>query len=126
MGCTGTISAEGGQSLLGVPAVCDGANGVCRTSDAQKQFGDPSSVVLDPTKHYYISVLPGDAMDPGHAMGGAQIAPACTPVPPATTCTGTFADVTVLVEPENQPPSQVSVFEFVYDNHLNGQHVAGG
>ena len=33
----------------------------------------PSEVVLDPAKRYYISVLPGDAMDPGHAMGGAPV-----------------------------------------------------
>jgi len=69
----------------------------------QKTAVDPSQVVLDPTKRYYISVLPGDAMDPGHAMGGAQIAAACTPVPPLTACTGTFAPVTVIVEPESQP-----------------------
>ena len=87
---------------------------------------DPSQVVLDPTKRYYISVLPGDAMDPGHAMGGAQIANACTPVPPATTCTGTFAPVTVLVEPQTQPPAKVSVFVFEDDIPLNGEHDAGG
>ena len=125
-GCTGTLSCENGQSLLGVPAVCDIGNGVCRTGVSTKTTLDPSQVVLDPTKHYYISVLPGDAMDPGHAMGGAQIAPACTPVPPSTTCTGTFADVTVLVEPENQPPAKVSVFVFEDDHPLNGEHDAGG
>ncbi len=124
-GCVGTTSCESGQSVLGVSAVCDIGNGACRTG-ATKTPLDPSQVVLDPTKHYYISVLPGDAMDPGHAMGGAQIAPACTPVPPATTCTGTFADVTVLVEPENQPPSQVSVFVFEDDHPLNGEHDASG
>ena len=30
-------------------------------------------VTLDPNKRYYISILPGDAADPGHGMGGAQI-----------------------------------------------------
>src|SRR5467141_4063607 len=124
-GCVGTIACEDGQSVLGVPSVCDIGNGACRPG-ATKTPLNPSQVVLDPAKHYYISVLPGDAMDPGHAMGGAQIAPACTPVPPATTCTGTFADITVLVEPENQPPSQVSVVAFEDDHPLNGEHDASG
>jgi len=126
MGCTGTLSCEAGQSLLGVPAACDGANGTCRTTAAQKTAVDPSQVVLDPTKRYYISVLPGDAMDPGHAMGGAQIAAACTPVPPLTACTGTFAPVTVIVEPESQPPAKVSVFVFEDDHPMNGEHDASG
>ena len=124
-GCTGTISCESGQSVLGASAVCDIGNGICHPGSTKTPL-NPSQVVLDPTKHYYISVLPGDAMDPGHAMGGAQIANACTPVPPATTCTGTFAPVTVLVEPENQPPAKVSVFVFEDDHPLNGEHDASG
>src|SRR5436853_181809 len=110
---------------MGVPSVCDIGNGACRPGSTKTSL-DPGQVVLDPTKHYYISVLPGDAMDPGHAMGGAQIAPACTPLPPATTCTGSFADVSVIVEPENQPSSQVSAFVFEDDHPLNGEHDASG
>ena len=125
-GCTGANSCETGQTLLGAPAVCDGANGVCRTTASVKTAVDPASVVLDPSKHYYISVLPGDAVNPGHAMGGAQIANACTPATGATTCTGTFAPVTVMVEPENQPPAKVSVFVFEDDHPLNGEHDASG
>ena len=111
-GCTGTKSCESGQTLLGVSAVCDGNNGVCRPG-SQKTPVDPASVYLDPTKHYYISVLPGDAVDPGHAMGGAQIGPGQTAV-------------TVIVEPELQPPSKVSVFVFEDDHPLNGEHDASG
>src|SRR5882762_5178672 len=130
-GCTGPLSCESGQSFINPatgadePAVCDGNNGVCRPG-TQKTAVDPASVVLNPSKHYYISVLPGDAMDPGHAMGGVQIANACTIVPPATTCTGTFAPVTVLVEPESQPPAKVSAFVFEDDHPLNGEHDASG
>src|SRR5882672_8187644 len=130
-GCTGPRSCESGQSFINPatgadePAVCDGNNGVCRPG-TQKTAVDPASVVLNPSKHYYISVLPGDAMDPGHAMGGVQIANACTIVPPATTCTGTFAPVTVLVEPESQPPAKVSAFVFEDDHPLNGEHDASG
>jgi hypothetical protein len=63
-GCTGTLSCEGGQTLLGVPAVCDVGNGVCRTTATQQGMLDPSQVHLDPAKRYYISVLPGDAANP--------------------------------------------------------------
>src|SRR5438309_12104586 len=59
-------------------------------------------------------------------MGGAQIPAACTPAPPATTCTGTFAAVNVIVEPMPLPPAKVSVFVFEDDHPLNGEHDAGG
>jgi hypothetical protein len=116
-GPTGTVSCETGQTVLSngthMSAACDLGNGICRTDASQKTAIDPSQVVLDPTKHYYISVLPGDAMDPGHGMGGAQIAPGQT-------------DVTVLVNPEEQPPARVSVFVFEDDHPLNGEHDASG
>jgi hypothetical protein len=89
-GCTGTLSCESGQSLLGTNAVCDVGNGVCRTTATQQTPVLPSQVNLDPTKRYYLSVLPGDAATPfetgsgnggvitgtGHGMGGAPIAAA--------------------------------------------------
>jgi hypothetical protein len=117
-GCTGTLSCEQGQTVLDpstglhVNAVCDIGNGACRPGP-YKTPALPSQVVLDPTKHYYISILPGDAMDPGHAMGGAQIAPGQTAV-------------TVLALPEVQPPAKVSVFVFEDDHPLNGEHDASG
>jgi hypothetical protein len=117
-GCVGEISCEQGQTVLDpstgqhVSAVCDVGNGVCRPG-ATKIGVDPSQVYLDPTKHYYISVLPGDAMDPGHQMGGAQIGPGQT-------------QVSILVEPQQQPPSKVSVFVFEDDHPLNGEHDASG
>jgi hypothetical protein len=117
-GCVGPISCESGQTVLDaasgnhVNAVCDIGNGACRPG-ANKTPVNPSQVVLDPTKHYYISVLPGDAMDPGHAMGGAQIAPGQT-------------QVAVIVNPQEQPPAKVSVFVFKDDHPLNGEHDASG
>ena len=68
-GCTGNNSCESGQSVLGVAAACDVGNGICRTDVAQKSAVLPGEVVLDPAKRYYISVLPGDAMDPGPRHG---------------------------------------------------------
>lgn len=129
-GCTGPLSCESGQTLLGQAAVCDGGNGVCRTTAAQQTPVDPSQVVLDPTKRYYISVLPGDAAnafnnatttacatatDPtcGHGMGGAPLAPA-------------QAAVTVYVQPNPFPPSKLSVFVFEDDFPLNGEQDGGG
>jgi hypothetical protein len=111
-GCVGTVSCESGQSVLGAPSVCDVGNGGCQPGTTKTPV-DPSQVVLDPTKHYYISVLPGDAMDPGHAMGGSQIAPGQT-------------SVTVIVDPQSQPPAKVSAFVYEDDHPLNGEHDAGG
>src|SRR5262249_28523920 len=62
----------------------------------------------------------------GHGMGGAPIPAACIPVPPATSCTGTFAPVTVLTQPSPYPPATLTVFVFEDDSPLNGEHDATG
>jgi hypothetical protein len=122
-GCTGPKSCEAGQTVLGQPAVCDIAGGVCRT-DSTAINGQipvlPSSVALDPTKRYYISVLPGDAADPfygagavGHGMGGAPIAAGQTAV-------------TVLSQAAPYQPAKLSLFVFEDDFPLNGENDAGG
>jgi hypothetical protein len=149
-GCTGPLSCESGQTLLGVAAVCDVGNGVCRTTGSQQTTLDPTQVHLDPTKRYYISVLPGDAGNPfangyggppactssggvstpnpncGHGMGGSPIA--CIPTSPAVTCTatGTFAAVTILSQPAPYPTAKLSVFVFEDDFPLNGEQDGGG
>jgi hypothetical protein len=142
-GCTGPLSCESGQTLLGVPAVCDGGNGVCRTTASQQAALNPASVHLDPTKRYYISVLPGDAANSfenlnsclsnpnpscGHGMGGAPIA--CVPATGSVVCTastGAFpATVNVVVQPNPFPPAKLSVFVFEDDFPLNGEQDGGG
>ncbi|RQH05468.1 choice-of-anchor Q domain-containing protein [Paraburkholderia dinghuensis] len=66
-GCVGTVSCESGQTVYDPtsqshkPAVCDVGDGQCRITAGQQTPVDPSQVKLDPTKHYYISILPGDA-----------------------------------------------------------------
>jgi hypothetical protein len=133
-GCTGPLSCESGQTLLGVPAVCDVGNGVCRTSAAQQTQTYPKQVHLDPTKRYYLTVLPGDAANPfnagytgapdcspagvaagncGHGLGGAPIAKGQT-------------SVMVLSQPSPYPPAKLTVFVFEDDYPLNGEHDAGG
>jgi hypothetical protein len=141
-GCTGPLSCESGQSIAGASVVCDVGNGICRPGSQQTAL-DPAAVHLDPTKHYYISVLPGDAANSfenansclsnptpscGHGMGGAPIA--CVPATGSVTCTATSgsfpASVTVLVQPNPFPPSKLSVFVFQDDFPLNGEQDGGG
>src|SRR5271157_318957 len=134
-GCTGQQSCESGQTVLGKAAVCDVGDGACRpdTSGSGKTPVNPSQVVLDPTKRYYISVLPGDAANPftsggsapcapyngmsssgcGHSMGGAPIMPGQT-------------TVTVAVEQSPFPPGKLSVNVFEDDFPLNGEQDSGG
>ena len=120
-GPAGAMACETGQTLLGVPAVCDVGNGSCRTTGTQRTAVDPSQVVLDPNKRYYISVLPGDAANPfntgngqgGHGMGGAPISAGQTAV-------------TVLVEPSPYQTAKLSVFVFEDDFPLNGEQDGGG
>ena len=151
-GCTGAVSCENGQTLLGAAAVCDIGNGVCRTTGAQQAVLTPDQVHLDPTKRYYISILPGDAANPfidanltdnctkgqlganqgtadaparcGHGMGGAPIAAPCAIG--STGCTTAFAPVTIWTQPAPYPPAKLSVFVFEDDFPLNGEQDAGG
>jgi hypothetical protein len=125
--CTGGAGVPAGCSLTAgthIPAVCDVGNGVCRPDTSTGFTGKtpvfPSEVALDPTKRYYISVLPGDAANPfyaasptGHGMGGAPISPGQTAV-------------TVLSQASPYPTAKLSVFVFEDDFPLNGEHDAGG
>ena len=122
-GCTGPVSCEKGQTLLGADAVCDVGNGACRPGP-QKIAVYPGQVHLDFTngKRYYISVMPADSVNPlvndppedvGHAMGGAQIANGVT-------------SVEVFMLPTPVQPAQISVFIFQDDSPLNGEADTGG
>ncbi|MBI3562981.1 MAG: choice-of-anchor D domain-containing protein [Gammaproteobacteria bacterium] len=103
-GCTGPRSCGDTNTVGGSPIVQQ-----IRTS--------PADVVLDPSKRYYLSVLPGDAIDGsssngvitaiGHSMGGASIAPGQTAV-------------TVLTPRTPMPPAQISVVVFEDEAPTNG------
>jgi hypothetical protein len=137
-GCTGPLSCEAGQTQLSKPVVCDLGNGQCRpdTSGAGMTPVLPGAVALDPTKRYYISILPGDAANPfnagyagggcqngtanapssavcGHGMGGGEIAAGQTAI-------------TILAQPSPYPPGKLSVFVFEDDSPLNGEQDGGG
>ncbi len=109
-GCTGPVSCESGQTVQGSPATCDIGDGACRVQQdlsglgvpvdpaaGQKTAVDPRYVHLDPTKRYFISILPGDGVNP--TIGGAggpddngnpfDIATACGPYVLDTSLTGT-------------------------------------
>jgi hypothetical protein len=158
-GCSATAGTH-------IPAVCDLGNGACRpdpncTALPCLSSGGttpvlPSSVHLDPTKRYYISVLPGDAANPfpgntsapdcsagpiigtgtnatlntacGHTMSGAQVQPACNIFTAGCTPTSTasFAPVTVKVLPTPLPTAKLAVFVFEDDFPVNGEQDGGG
>src|SRR6185295_15097726 len=131
-GCTGPLACETGQMMIDpatgahVQAVCDVGNGTCRpdVAGAGKTSVNPSQVALDPTKRYYISVLPGDAandteVDSAHSMGGASITGAQVAAGPAST-------VHISVRALPLPPAQISVFVFQDDYPLNGESDTGG
>ena len=73
--------------------------------DTDIPIGD---LALDPTKYYYVSVLPNDAgTGEGHTIGGAQILPGQTAV-------------TVIVNKQEIPTAQVSAFVFEDNSPTNG------
>jgi hypothetical protein len=124
-GCTGPASCEQGQTVLDpatgthVSAACDIGNGICRAAP-NKTPVLPGQTVLNPAKRYYLSVLPGDAIngDTGHAMGGVELV--------YDTAAGSWKSVNVIVEPLPLPTATVSAFVFEDDFPLNGEQDAGG
>ncbi len=127
-GCIGDLSCGVGQKYSSAAAP--------RPPDV-----DPMQVALDPTKHYFISVLPGDAanafingggapvpIDPNNAgAGNRQFDPSkdCTAAICGHTMGGATIDpgqlaVTVLAEPNPLPTAQISVFIFEDNNPTNG------
>ena len=131
-------TAANGGAATHSPVVCDVGNGLCRpdTTGNGLTAVDPGQVQLDPTKRYYITVLPGDAANPfiqgyagapdctttghcGHGMGGAPIG-----IDPNTGVQQ--SSVTIYSQPSPYPPSKLSVFVFEDDFPLNGEHDAGG
>jgi hypothetical protein len=120
-GCTGPNSCESGQTMLGKAASCD-YTGICTTTTSQKQIVLPTDVALDPAKRYYLSVLPGDAINAssGHAMGGASI------IWNGTNFVTADGSNNIIVEPLPLQPATLSVFVFEDDYPLNGQYDTGG
>ncbi len=87
----------------------------CDAGNPAVPFGD---VVLDPTKHYFVSVLPNSAgTGAGHTLGGAQVLPnAADP---------TATNVTVIVNKQKIPTAKISVLTFEDHAPTNGVPDAG-
>lgn len=102
-GCVGATSCGAGQSAAVAP-------------QTPTLVGD---VGLDPTKHYYISILPGDAGDPvvnggpGHMMGGVEVNP--------IDITGK-AIVTAALQATPLEPAQLSIYIYEDSAPTNGQN----
>ena len=123
------------------------------TSSGGTTYVNPNTIHLDPTKRYYISILPGDAGNPfpaytaapncnatpfnsdgtlntscGHTMSGTQIQPACNIYTAGCTSASAaaFAAVTVKVAATPLPTAKLSVFVFEDDFPLNGEQDGGG
>jgi hypothetical protein len=96
-----------------MPVVAQGCSTpvACSTGETPTSLSD---VALDSSRHYYVSVLPADAMDEdgagnrlGHTVGGAQIPPGAS-------------TVTVDVNPQPLPYAQISIFVFNDSSPTNG------
>ena len=103
-GCVGAVSCGSGQSVRGVV-----------TTDAQALANQttPDQVSLDPTKHYYLSILPGDAgSPPGHTMSGGEV---------KLLPTGAWAPITVKLQVAPLPVAQMSVYIYEDNQPTDGQ-----
>ena len=120
-GCTGDISCETGQTVLGAcRRSCDVGNGVCRTDGVAKDAGAarPGAFSIRPSATTSRSCR-AMRIDPGHAMGGAA---------GRATSNGALAARSTVHRRTDAAPDrdQVSVFVFEDDFPLNGEHDAGG
>lgn len=152
-GCFGPISCEQGQTQGSTPVACDLGNGICRTGVDQKSPLKPGDVALDPNRRYFISILPGDGVNP--TIGGAggpdangkpfSIAAACgrfagptgawEPGGASAMCGHAMGgsqiaagqkQVDIALQETPLPTAKIAVFVFQDDNPLNGENDAGG
>lgn len=113
-GCVGAISCGSGQSIYD-PAT--GGRVTVSDSDALAKQTTPDQVALDPSKRYFISILPGDAgSPPGHAMGGAEV----TPV--GGNGNNGWAPVNVKLQASPLVPAQMSIYLYEDNAPTNGQN----
>lgn len=95
-----------------MPVIAQGCVGTeCQTDNPVIPVAAFTQAVLDPARHYYVSVLPNDAgTGTGHSLGGAQI--------PAGTASG--ATIHVVVNNQPIPGAQISVIVFEDNAPTNG------
>ena len=98
-----------------MPVVAQGCTGAeCATDNAVIPVAAFTQAVLDPARHYYVSVLPNDAgTGEGHSLSGVQI--------PAGTASGSSFDV--IVNNQSIPTAQISVI--VFEDNVADEWCAG-
>ncbi|BDG10827.1 Ig-like domain-containing protein [Anaeromyxobacter paludicola] len=107
-GCVGPTSCGSGQSVLD-PA--SGTRHVVTDAEALAKQATPDQAALDPTKRYYLSILPGDGSPPGHTMGGAQV----------RFVNGKWAALKVKLQATPLPTAQMSIYVYEDSSPTNGQ-----
>ncbi|MDB6162017.1 MAG: multicopper oxidase type 3 [Gammaproteobacteria bacterium] len=113
-GCVGDNSCGTGQTVRGRAA-----------ASLLRPSSSIADVKLDPTKNYYISILPGDAADPvvnggnGHIMGGAEVSKLLVAHLPTA---GADSDLTIRLQPSPLTPAQLSIFVYEDNSPTNGQN----
>ncbi|HEY4446645.1 MAG TPA: Ig-like domain-containing protein [Steroidobacteraceae bacterium] len=123
-GCVGPVSCGSGQqgrisdAGTGTDTNTDlngtlGVRHVLTDADAMELAANPDKAVLDPNKHYYISILPGDAGNGGHGMGGAEIKPGVVTA---------HTPVDVASNAYDWQPAQLSIFIYEDNAPVNGQN----
>ncbi len=131
VGCTGPVSCgdgAGGQSIQGTPVIAN-------------LYSSPADVALDPTKYYFISILPGDAANPvvnGFSgdpaqVGACAVAAAGTSGAGTTNCGHTIGGAaiaagqlaaTVKLEPNPLRPAALSIYIFEDNSPTNNDYDA--
>ncbi|CAN5817624.1 hypothetical protein BH11PSE8_BH11PSE8_39850 [soil metagenome] len=118
-GCVGAASCGSGQQIRIDSTTVDAVTGTLgarhSTTDAEALALQtlPSDALLDPTKHYYISILPGDAGDGGHGMGGAEIRPGAV---------SSSTPITISANAYDWVPAQLSIYIYEDNAPVNGQN----
>ena len=124
-GCVGAISCGSGQTIR-TDSVGMGARHAMTVAEALLLQTMPGDVTLDPSKNYYISVLPATAGNPvggcadtdpticpadgsGNMMGGAEIKPRQTLV-------------SMKLQQTPLVPAQVSIYIYEDNSPVNGQN----
>jgi hypothetical protein len=107
-GCVGPISCGSGQSVLDSTT---GTRVVTSDADAVAKQTTPDQTVLDPTRRYYLSVLPGSAGTGGNAMSGGEV----------TRNAAGWAPMAITVQGGPLPPAQMSIYTYEDSAPTNGQ-----
>lgn len=124
-----------------MPVVAQGCvGGDCDPSVAEIPLASFDQIALDPTKEYYVSILPNDAgSGTGHSIGGAQLRPftlpvcdtlnmECTAGNVGAACTmdaDCGGDLTVVVNEQPIETAQISVLVFEDIAPTNGSPDVG-